>query len=68
MGFTTCTHLFKTDVRRVDHVRPIPLEVRVRLVLEDEDDVCRDVVWSGIPFFGECDFGSLLPTPFDDNV
>lgn len=60
--------LFKTDVCRVDHVRPIPLEMRVRLVLEDEDDVGRDVVRGGVPFFGECDFGSLLPTPFDDNV
>lgn len=64
----TDTHLFKTDVCGVDHIRPIPLEVRVRLVLEDEDDVSRDVVWGGVPFFGECDFGSLLPTPFDDNV
>lgn len=42
--------------------------MRVRLVLEDEDDVSRYVVWSGVSFFRECDFGSLLPTSFDDNV
>lgn len=67
-GISTDTHLFKTDVCGVDHVRPVPLEVRVRLVLEDEDDVSRDVVRRGVPFFGERDFGSLLPAPFDDNV
>lgn len=40
----------------------------MRLVLEEEDNVGRDIVWSGIPFLGECDFGSLLLTLFDDNV
>lgn len=62
------TYLFKTDHGSVDDVRPIPPEVSVRLVLQDENYVSRDVVWSSVAFLGEGDLGALFPPTLDDKV
>lgn len=40
----------------------------VTLVLEHESDVGGDVVRRLVAFFGEGDFGALLPAPLDDDV
>lgn len=40
----------------------------VWLVLQDEDNVSRDVVRGGVSFLGEGDLGAFLPTSLDDDV
>ena len=55
------SYLFESKSACIFEVGPLPPEVRMGLVLDDEDDVCGYLVWGLVALPLEGDLGAALP-------
>ena len=65
---TANTYIGEIDFSAVDKIAAVATKDRMRLVLDDKDDVSRDGRWALIAFAWKGDFRALLPTGLDINT